>query len=954
MRIVSLSLTVLIFISSLQARMSMELAQQIGEVSPHEKVPCVVVMRNAYPFGKMRRTTVKNRIEAFKEIARESQEPLVSWLSSKAGDAEVKNRFWVLNGLFVKAKPAIIQEISKRPDVRCVYHNGTAKIIGYSTPTINALSREIEWGILKIEADKCWENGHTGEGVIIGIIDTGVDYLHPALEGKWAGHWFVASGLPQQEKPYDDNKHGTHCMGSILGGDGPGSFDKDIGVAPGAKYVAAKGLNGAGSASTDQLIECLQFMADLKSTVDIKAVSNSWSSSNGGEQVYWEVFNTLRSIDILPIVANGNNGSAGDGSVTSPGDYPFVIGVGATDSDDKIADFSSLGPAVEDPPYNDESIWFRDDWNYIKPNISAPGVSINSSTPNGEYSELNGTSMATPHVCGVVALLYQKNANLTHEMVYNLLLNNADQPSAGGPYPNNTFGWGRVNAWKSLQATPTMNQPWVYVIQKQMDALEPGKTVDLTITIKNLGGAKADNTTIKLISMNNYVTLQNTSHSFGTLAPKAAGDNSNSPFKISAHTLTPQGHVAEFGIILHADGEHDTLDFDDTVTFVVVIGTAPESQKIFKEDFEYENGIDSFPIIWETSGNWKRIEGDCQSQTHSLFSGNIVDGRVYCTMKQGVDLSRFKKVYLSHWTKYNFDNMFWCEAMVELSSDGGQSWNATWRSPRMSFEDSIPWTREMSDISPYLSDNVKFRVNLESKSTFQNYTNWYLDDIEVFVDTDNEPPYFEKTTFWQTTPERGPFPIQSIVTDISGIKEANLYYRVKSGTWNKLTMADQGSDVYKVEIPAQTGTGRIDYYLEATDTWFLSEANTGTDPVGSDQTVGYYSFLYGTVGIINNQQLVRFSINNKNIHNGMLNISFSLPTTMKVTLSAFDIKGRKVASLVNNKLKYGTHTFTWGKKGQAQNSVASGIYFLTFEAHPMKADNADGVYRRIEKVVFAR
>ncbi len=875
----------------------------------------------------------------------------MSWLNTKGTAVEVTQSFWIINGLFVKAHPALITEISNRSDVKHVFHNGTVKIVT-AKPSLHSLyTKDVEWGVTKVEAPTCWADGYTGEGIIIGIVDTGVDYLHPALEGKWAGHWFVATGLPASETPYDDNKHGTHCVGSILGGDGSGAFSQDIGVAPGAKYVAAKGLNGGGSGSSNQLIECLEFMADLKEQVDIKAVSNSWACGNGNQQFYWEAFLTLRSIGILPIVANGNNGSQGAASVTSPGDYPHVIGVGATDKDDNIGSFSSLGPTVETEPYNDKSLWLRDDWNYIKPNISAPGVSINSAIPGGEYGSLNGTSMATPHVCGAVALLYQKNINLTHEMVYNLLLDNVDKPSAGGPYPNNTFGWGRLNAWKSLQATPTMNQPWVYVTQKSMASLEPGKTIDLAITVKNLGGSEAFQAAATLFSLNNYVSVSNAAASFGDLAPKEEGSNSNNPFKITAHSLTPQGHVATLGIVLQADGELDTLDFKDTITFAVSIGTAPEPQRIFVEDFEYTGTQDSFAILWETDGNWGHVNNASHSQSHSLYSGDVIDGHEYSTMKNTLDLSRYSKVYFSFWTQYNFDNIFWTKALVEISSDGGSTWNEIWNSPRFSNQDSISWEHQVNEITPYLSEQVKFRTNLESKGVFQDYAHWYIDDMEIFVETDNEPPYLDNTSVWQATAETGPFIIHSTITDASGVKKALLHYKVGAGSWNTIAMTERENHLYDATIPAQQGSGTINYYLEAEDNWFLSKANVGTAPVGASKQGGFYSFKYGTTGIREAIDHVQFNLTNTMRKHGQMRMQFFLPQPMGVRLKVHDAKGRQVALILNKKLGKGNHSVTWGYNKSGVCNRASGLYFITFQAN-IDGGNHSKAYNKIVKVLM--
>ena len=946
---VILFITVVILISSSQARMTTELARQIGEASPNEMVPCIVVMRTVYPFGEMKRAMIKNRIEAFKGIARESQVPLVNWLSTKGTAVEGIKQYWVLNGLFLKATPVIIDEISRRPDVAKVYHDEVMSIVTPTASETAAMNRGIAWGVRKIEADKCWDEGYTGQGVIIGIIDTGVDSKHPALKDKWSGHWFVGSGMPQTDEPYDDNKHGTHCMGSILGGDGYGSFEQDIGVAPGAKYAAAKGLNSGGSGSSNVLVSCLEFMADLKSTVDIKAVSNSWAG-NGGSDYYFEVVQTLKSLNIVPIFANGNNGSQGSGSVQSPGDYPHVIGVGATDSLDGIADFSSLGPAPDKDPYNDRNMWFRADWDFIKPNISAPGKDIYSCVPDGEYSNLSGTSMATPHLCGVVALLFQKNLNLTPEMVYNLLLDNADKPAGAGSYPNNTFGWGRVNAWKSIQATPTMDQPWIYVSKREMADLQPGNTVDLTITVTNLGGSDASGTTGKLIALDNYVSVSNANYTFGDLKPKDEATNSGNPYKITAHSLTPQGHQGVLGLILHADGEHDTLDYDDTVEISFVIGTAPEPYMIFEEDFEYSGGVDSFSIYWNTSGNWDYATDDCHSTTHSATSGDYTGTNSF-TLKSGINLSTYVKPKMVFWSADKCDwPEDWKKVEISASTNGGSDWEEIFSFGGTDRSNSGEWSSHVVPLESFTQNNVSFKFEVGGIGSVDDATFW-IDDISLQVPFDNAPPYFANTTLWRETHLTGPFDVLSTITDMNGVEKAELHYRVGSGSWSTLTMNSQGPDVYKAAIPAQTGHGTIDYYLEATDKWFAGTANTGTFPVGAGQSSGYHSFIYGSTDIVNNQQRATFSFKNPQNSNGTVYMQFVLPVDMKVTLSVFDVRGRVVVNLVNKNIKKGSHSLTWNS---SIASSASGLYFIHFHADPLITSPDMKSIKKIERILMVK
>ncbi len=943
-----LTILLVLFMSSVHAhKISLELAEILSTAAPNDKIDCIVYMKERYPLKSMKYSTVLDRIYTFRSIARQSQEPLLATLSKRTEAVEKVKQFWVINGLHVKATPAVIKEIASRNDVARILDDAIVTINPIIPSDKTATAKGIEWGITKIQADKCWEIGITGEGVLIGVVDTGVDFEHPALKDKWSGHWYDAVG--GSEKPRDGHGHGTHCAGTILGGDGPGSFEHDIGVAPGAKYAAAKGLNDQGSGSSSQLIECLQFMANIKEKDDIKAVSNSWGGSSG--EYYWEVFKTLRAIDIVPLVANGNNGSQGSGSVSSPGDYPHVIGVGATDNSDKRAAFSSLGPAPEKAPWNDRSFWFRDDWNYVKPNISAPGKDINSCIPGGDYKLMSGTSMATPHMCGVVALLFQKNRNLTSEMVYSLLLDNGDEVPAYTTYPNQELGWGRVNALKSVNATPQMNQPWISVLKKNLPELEPGKSVDFSIVAKNLGGADAKNTTIKCISLNNYVTISNTGFSVGDLKPNEEAGNSSSPFKVAVHAKTPQGHRGKIGLVLHADGPHDTLDFDDTISISFMVGTPPPPFEIYNEDFEYTGSVDSFALIWDVSGNWHRTDQVAQSPTHAAYSGKAVDGETQLTMKAPIDLSEVKnhRLYFSYKHKYHIQRIMMSKLRLDISSDGGSSWEPLWN-PRFIFGDSSDWVSAGHEIAPYISDKVAFRFSLSTRAMMQTYADWYIDDLSIFVDTDNQPPYFDQATLWSNTDKTGPFNVEATITDMSGIKEAHLNYRVGTGSWQKVALTTSGQDLYKASIPAQTGTDKIDYYLEAVDKWELTGSpNAGTFPIGADQKRDFHSFIYGTTAIINGHSGSQFSLSN--FHNkGNLNMRFYMPTAMHISMSLVDVMGRKVATLLNNRMTKGSHTLVWNRKGK--DRIASGIYFLKVEAKPVKKGTMIKAIKKIERFVL--
>ncbi len=159
----------------------------------------------------------------------------------------------------------------------------------------------------------------------------------------------------------------------------------------------------------------------------------------------------MKSLEIIPVFSIGNGGPV-PSTANTPGNYPLVLGVGASNNNDSIVIFSSRGSAPDSFPWDDTIYSYRNDWNLTKPDLSAPGYSIRTAWNNHQYTTIHGTSFSCAHATGAVAILLDKNSSLLITVVYNILLNNADRPSQGAPYLNNKYGWGRLNVWKALQA----------------------------------------------------------------------------------------------------------------------------------------------------------------------------------------------------------------------------------------------------------------------------------------------------------------------------------------------------------------------------------------------------------------------------------------------------------------------------------------------------------------------
>ncbi len=477
-----LVLGLIVLVSNLGAgTIAPDLMGKLQDLSRGERIRAIVVLRDQADLSSFGKGRNELKIQYLKDFAERTQRDLVEYIG-KLGDAEILNRWWISNAIMVSATSEAIKSIAKRPEVEVVEPVRKFHILGERSR--DGSPETPGWNIAKINADDVWAQGYTGQGILLGNLDTGVDINHPALQGKYAGHWYDA--VNGYSTPYDDNGHGTHTMGTICGGDGPGPFAYDIGVAPGATFVAAKAFDSYGNGSSNWILNAMQWFANLVGNgVPVRIVSNSWGNSDPTSTVFWNAVMNWRNLGIIPVFAVGNGGT-GVGTASTPGNYPTVIGVGATNSSDVIASFSARGPAPNQYPWNDTTYWPTSNWNFIKPDVCAPGVSVNSSVPGSGYQSWDGTSMACPHVTGTIALMLEKNPDLDFEAIYDILISTSVH--LGSPYPNNAYGWGRIDALAAVQMTPSSGTPDIDVTPLSFEVtLEAGESIDTLLTIANTG-----------------------------------------------------------------------------------------------------------------------------------------------------------------------------------------------------------------------------------------------------------------------------------------------------------------------------------------------------------------------------------------------------------------------------------------------------------------------------------
>ncbi len=424
------------------------LLKQIAAGEPEMPVRFIIEPTGPRPsllWEKPSKANAVQLIAALQTAAAQSQADLLAFLQEKQTQGHVRRirPFWIVNAIAVTADADTLLALAARPDVRLIRQDRWRRWVEplpASTPTAPASAAE--WNITRIRADMAWDAlGLDGEGVTVAIMDTGVDWQHPALQSQYRGYheggltihrgnWFCATDEGALY-PVDGNGHGTHVAGIAVGGqDNAGTA---IGVAPGAKWIAVKTLNDGGYGYDSWIHAAFEWImapgGDPALAPDV--VNASWGSTDSDNEVFRPDLQALRAAGIIPIFAAGNEGPSAS-SLRSPGSYPEAITVGAADDLDRVASFSSRGPSP---------------WNETKPEIVAPGVQIRSTLPGGSYGSHSGTSMAAPHVTGLVALLLQADPTLSVDDVERILTTTA-RP-LGDPVPNNDAGWGRIDAYRA-------------------------------------------------------------------------------------------------------------------------------------------------------------------------------------------------------------------------------------------------------------------------------------------------------------------------------------------------------------------------------------------------------------------------------------------------------------------------------------------------------------------------
>ncbi|MBS7530821.1 S8 family serine peptidase [Hazenella sp. IB182353] len=684
---------------------------------------------SAFKKELMKRSAV---ISELRLTAEQTQAPVMTWLEKQkqAGRVSDYKSFFIVNAIAVTGDEKVMKELAQFNQIAKILPNETRQLVGLadkSKASGDITPQSTEWNLNQIGVPGVWEKGIDGSGVVIANIDTGVQWDHPALKEKYRGYdpatgeadhtfnWFDPT--TGQAIPYDDQGHGTHTMGTMVGAEPDGS--NQIGVAPGAKWIAVKAFTALGGTDADLLAagEWILAPTDADGTPHPEkapdVVNNSWGGGPGLDEWYRPMVENWRAADIFPEFSAGNDGGTAE-TIANPANYPESFATGATDSENNLASFSSKGPS----PYNE-----------VKPEISAPGVNIRSAIPGSGYEGgWNGTSMAGPHVAGVVALLKQANASLSIDQIEQILTQTAIPltDSTFPDTPNNGYGHGLVNAYDAVSSViDGLGEVKGQVLIEGEDTEEPTWTHDApSIAFENMD--------LPLnLSVSDNISIQSVQLHY-------RGKESDEWKQITANRTSGDYRSGVYqAIIPGADVERPTLSYYWTVndfgnnevtsdTYAVEI--QPGITRGYEQDFEtYPAGWSSYGAenSWEwgipTAGPVSAMSGEKVYATN--LSGDYANNANMNLLMPPIDLPE-GTTYLQFKSWYELETSF-DYGKIFVSRDQ-QSWTelATYNGT------SGGWIEEQVDLSVYAGERIYVTFNVTSDLSITN-KGWYIDDLRL-------------------------------------------------------------------------------------------------------------------------------------------------------------------------------------------------------------------------------
>jgi subtilisin family serine protease len=593
-----------------QTLLTSQLTVHLEQVSANDLIRINITLKEKYDsqqllrhaqtlLGEARRQYV---VAALKDFTAMSQRGVVAQLNEQQRSQQVRQvtTYWIANVINCYATPVAIAQLANRNDIEAIDYDETRVLLDPAERK-NAVamegipgSREITWNVLKVNADDVWALGFNGEGVIVAVIDTGVNYDHFDLQGNiWQSDEYPNHGYDfanNDNDPKDDNGHGTHCSGTVAG---QGASGSQTGVAPGATIMCIKVLDAGGSGNESGVWSGIQF--SVEQGAHVMSLSLGWLHDWGPNRRVWrEAFDNSLAAGLVASVAAGNEGDQ-QGSypipdnVRTPGDLPppwlhpdqtliggtsGIICVGSTTSSNQMSGFSGRGPVTWSAiaPFNDYP--YQPGIGLIRPDICAPGSNIKSLAYNsntGYEDGWSGTSMATPANAGMIALMLQKNMQLSPEQISQISEETAQVMTPG---KNNNSGSGRIDALAAVNAVSLPGPS--YYAHSINDAAgnnngipEPEESILLTLAMANFSDAPASNVSVAITTANPFITLTDSIEYFGDFGLEAIIEMEDA-YAFTVANNIPGGEEITITITAYTDDDSWTSKFVITANGVLL------------------------------------------------------------------------------------------------------------------------------------------------------------------------------------------------------------------------------------------------------------------------------------------------------------------------------------------------------------------------------------------------
>ncbi len=884
-----------------------ELPSIMESASADELIPISIVLSDQLSISEImilgkkkakfeRRKAIASRL---KEVAARSQRPLLSILENykSIGRAKRIRPLWLTSVIGVDTTKMIIRELATRPDIKYMNYNPKRDVFLHSTDrsrspleTQQALAgarmdqtTEIECGVKLMRAAEVWDKLKiTGEGAVVAVIDTGVCLYHPDIVNQiWVnpgedldydgeimdpddengldddGNGFIDDFVGWNfdygnNNPNDDNSHGSRCAGTVAG---TGTSGTKAGMAYEAKIMVVK--VGVTFADEVNVWNGMQYAAI--NNADVILMSLGWTHNQNPDRATWRAnCENIIEMGTALVIAAGNEGGGNDpDNVRTPGDVPRVITVGATNCNNDMAGFSSRGPVTwqDVDPYND----YPYPPGLIKPDMSAPGVDTKSHSFCNGYSFKSGTSMATSHTAGAVALMVATDPTLFHDEIKQILEDTA--VDYGNPGKDNDYGSGRVDAFEAVNDIAGKLTYESHTIDDRDPNygngdgdIDYGETIRLAITLMNKEIDQASHVWAILSTNNPGVHILDKVAYYPDI-PMEGIAQSNYPhftFKVNEGCGTEirfrmtiyhdDGLVSHTGLSLRSGLKVETVFFDDdmeTDKGWIISGTETENNWVREDPYEVwddyndpvqpndDTTLDPGIKCWITGNS--NPKGDFQPADGDVDAIAVLESPIFNAIgatSLTLDLNRW-----FYHLKTNDSDASYFE--VSISNNGGTSYSTLEETELQSNQ----WLSRSFAISLPPSAQMRMRVQVEQKGTWGTPIGDFLlegaiDDVKCYgihyeCESFNMPPANPPNSIRGTlkvTNEASNVKLEWQEPPVDASHDAATFYRVY-----RSNQPDTGFE----EIGLTTATFYLDLYeLHGPDSWrykVIAENAGGTE-----------------------------------------------------------------------------------------------------------------------------